>query len=329
MKNTKKYVIIYRAFYKILREGELNTMNIFTEIKKVITEFVASMKDNLLSMSPWQIVVNVMDILIMSLLLFAVYKFISKRRAGQLAVGVVLVILLAVISSVTGMRGINFILSNFYQVGILAIIIVFQPELRAALEKVGGNPIMTGIKNITMESKNLAEVTEATEELVNAMCDLSKSKTGAIVVIENTTKLGEYIQSGKLVDAKIGAELLKNIFYNKAPLHDGAVIVRDLRILAASCFLPLTTHGNTLGRLGSRHRAALGISENSDALVLVVSEETGTISVAYQGELTRQYSRDKLYEVVLSFFTQQNVKSHLKKSRKIRKTSSVQKEATK
>ena len=186
-------------------------MNIFTEITKVITEFIASMRDNLLDMGPWQIFVNVMDIIIMSLLIFALYKFISKRRAGQLAVGVGLVVLLAFVSSVTGMRGIAFILSNFYQVGILAIIIVFQPELRAALEKVGGNPIMTGIKNIAMESKNLTEVNQATDELVNAMCDLSKSKTGAIVVLENTTKLGEYIQTGKIIDAKIGAELLKNI----------------------------------------------------------------------------------------------------------------------
>ena len=304
-------------------------MNIFTEITKVITEFIASMRDNLLDMGPWQIFVNVMDIIIMSLLIFALYKFISKRRAGQLAVGVGLVVLLAFVSSVTGMRGIAFILSNFYQVGILAIIIVFQPELRAALEKVGGNPIMTGIKNIAMESKNLTEVNQATDELVNAMCDLSKSKTGAIVVLENTTKLGEYIQTGKIIDAKIGAELLKNIFYNKAPLHDGAVIVRDMRILAASCFLPLTTHDNALGHLGSRHRAAIGISENSDALVLVVSEETGTISVAYQGELTRQYSHDRLHEVVLSFFTQQNVKTYLKKSRKSRRTNPNKKEAKK
>ena len=304
-------------------------MNVFSEISKIATEFVANMRDNLLNMTPWEIVVNVMDILIMSILLFAVYKFISKRRAGQLAVGVVLVILLAFISSIAGMRGINFILSNFYQVGILAIIIVFQPELRAALEKVGGNPLMAGIKNITMESKDLAEVTKATDELVNAMCDLSKTKTGAIVVLENTTRLGEYIQTGKIVDARIGAELLKNIFYNKAPLHDGAVIVRDLRIYAASCFLPLTSHNSALGRLGSRHRAAVGISENSDALVLIVSEETGTISVAYQGDLTRQYSRDRLYEVVLSFFTQQNVKSHLKKSRKNRKNNTHKKEESK
>ena len=299
-------------------------MNVWAEITKLVNDFAVNMKDSVLNMTPWQIVVNVFDILIMSVLIFAVFKFISNRRAGKLAIGVVLFIALAFISSMVGMKGISFILKNVYQVGILAIFIVFQPELRAALEKLGGNSIVAGIKNITMESKNLSEITEATTELVNAVCDLSKTKTGAIIVLENTTKLGEYIQSGKIVDAKIGADILKNIFYNKAPLHDGAVIVRDLRILAASCFLPLTTHGNTLGHLGSRHRAALGVSENSDALVLIVSEETGTISVAYQGELTRQYSRERLNEVVLSFFTQQNVKTHLKKSRKSRKNNTNQ-----
>lgn len=304
-------------------------MSFLTEFIKVINEFVSNMYENVLNMTPWEIIVNVMDVLLMSLMFFAVWKFISKRRAGKLAVGVILFGLLIFISAAAGMKGISFILSNFYQVGILAIIIVFQPELRAALEQVGGNSLMAGIKNIALESKNLTEITAATEELVNAICDLSKTKTGAIVVLENSTKLGEYIQSGKIVDAKIGSELIKNIFYNKAPLHDGAVIVRDMRILAASCFLPLTTHGSTLGHLGSRHRAALGVSENSDALVLVVSEETGTISVAYQGELTRQYSRDRLYEVVLSFFTQQNVKTHLKKSRKNRKNVSNKKEEAK
>lgn len=289
---------------------------IMTDITTVISDFVVGVRDGFSNMTAGEVIVNVLDILLMSLLLFAVYKFISKRRAGQLAVGVFLIIGLTAVSSVVGMKGISFILSNFYQVGILAIIIVFQPELRAALEKVGGNALVTGIKSITTESRDQAEINLAADELVNAICDLSKSKTGAIIVLENTTKLGEYVNTGKIVDARISTDLLNNIFYNKAPLHDGAVIVRDLRVLAANCFLPLTTHDKGLGHLGSRHRAAIGISENSDALVLVVSEETGTISVAFQGEFSRQYSRDKLHEVVLSFFTQQNVKSHLKRSKK-------------
>ena len=296
---------------------------LIVEIRKTMTEFFSSVSDYIANMSPWQIIVNVLDILVMSLLFFAVYKFISKRRAGKLAIGLVLIFAVWGLSTLVGAHGLNFILSNFYQVGMLAIIVVFQPELRAALEKVGGNPIVTGIKNIATESRDEAEIKAATEALVTAMCDLSKTKTGALVVIENTTKLGDYIQSGKIVDAKITTPLLKNIFFNKAPLHDGAVIIRDLRIYAAGCFLPLASRDDMVGNLGSRHRAAVGVSENSDALVIVVSEETGTISVAYQGELSRQYSYDKLYEVVQSFFMAQNIKPHLKKTKKIRKAESI------
>lgn len=292
---------------------------LWQNIKNSIGNFFSNVIGAFATMTPWEIVVNVLDIIIMSLLIFAVYKFIKKRRAGKLAVGMVLIVALSLISSVAGMKGMNFILSNFYQVGILAIIIVFQPELRDALEKVGGNPLVTGIKNITMESKDITAVKTVTEELVDAIFDLSKTKTGAIVVLENTTKLGEHIQTGKIVDAAISTELIKNIFYNGSPLHDGAVIVRGLRIYAASCFLPLSSHSKAVEHLGSRHRAALGMSENSDALVLVVSEETGTVSVAYMGELSRQYSKDALYDAVLSFFTQQNVKIHLKNAKKGRK----------
>ena len=292
---------------------------LWQNIKNTIGNFFSSIYGAFSTMTPLEMVVNVLDILIMSVLIFAVYKFIKKRRAGKLAVGMVLIVALSLISSVAGMKGMNFILSNFYQVGMIAIIIVFQPELRDALERVGGNPIVKGIKNITMESKDVTEVKTVTEELVDAMFDLSKTKTGAIVVLENTTKLGEHIQTGKILDAAVSTELIKNIFYNGSPLHDGAVIVRGLRIYAASCFLPLSSHSKDIEHLGSRHRAAVGMSENSDALVLVVSEETGTISIAYKGELTRQYSRERLYEAVHSFFTKQNVKVHLKNAKKGRK----------
>ena len=285
---------------------------IIADVTAVINEFVTSVGVGFSNMTAGEMIINILDILLMSALFFAAYKFISKRRAGQLAVGVLLILGMTFISSVLGMRGISSILSNFYQVGIIAIIIVFQPELRAALEKVGGNALVAGIKNIATESRDQAEINQATDELVNAVSELSRTKTGAIIVLENTTKLGEYVNTGKIIDAKISAELLNNIFFNKAPLHDGAVIVRDLRVLAASCFLPLTSQDRGLGHLGSRHRAAIGISENSDALVLIVSEETGTISIAYQGDFSRHYSRDKLHEVVLLFFMQQNVKAHLK-----------------
>ena len=279
-------------------------------LKIIMTNFWNGIVSGIYDATPGQIIVNILDILIMSVLLYALYKFLRKRRAGQLLGGLLVILLLAFISIAAGMKGMNFILSNFYQVGILAIIIVFQPELRAALEKMGGNSLVTGLKSIALESKDATTVKEKTEALVSAINDMSKTKTGALVVLENTTKLGEYIQTGKIVDAQLSSPLLKNIFFNKAPLHDGAVIVRDMKILAAACVLPLAHVDND--SFGTRHRAALGVSEVSDALVIVVSEETGTISVAYQGTLTRNYNYDTLYKVVHSFFASNNVKPHLK-----------------
>lgn len=284
--------------------------DIINTIKAILDQLWKGIAYGVADMSPWEFVINLFDVLIMSLLFFALYKFVRKRRAGQLAGGLAMIVLLMIVCAITGMRGMNFILSNFYQVGILAVIIVFQPELRAALEKVGGKSLVTGLKSITMENKNETEVKEATDALVSAVTDMSKTKTGALIVLENATKLGEYIQTGKLVEATLSAPLLKNIFFNKAPLHDGAVIVSDLKIHAAACVLPLADVDSD--SFGTRHRAAIGVTEVSDALVVVVSEETGVISVAYQGTLTRNYSYDTLHKVVYSFFSSSNVKRHLK-----------------
>jgi len=289
--------------------------NFFETLKNTIYAFWNNIAISVSDMTVGQIIINVLDILIMSGLFFAIYRFMKKRRAGQLAGGLMVIILIMFFSTVTGMRGINFILSNFYQVGILAIIIVFQPELRSALEKVGGNSLVTGLKNMALEPKGATEVKEATEALVSAVTDMSKTKTGALIVLENATRLGDYLQTGKMVDAQLSAPLLKNIFFNKAPLHDGAVIIRDLKILAAACVLPLA-HDVESDSFGTRHRAAIGISELSDALVIVVSEETGTISVAYQGTLTRGYNYDNLHKLVYSFFDSRNVKPHLKSTSK-------------
>ena len=295
-------------------EEEIAMSELIMMIKTTILEFWENITRSISNMEIGEIIVNVLDIAIMSALFFALYKFLRKRRAGQLLGGVLMLVILMIISTFSGMKGLNFILSNFYQVGILAIIIVFQPELRAALEKVGGNSLVSGLKSITMENKNELEVKRSAEALVSALTDMSRTKTGALIVLENTTKLGEYIQTGKMVEANLSAPLLKNIFFNKAPLHDGAVIVRDLKIHAAACVLPLAHIDSD--SFGTRHRAAIGVTEVSDALVLVVSEETGTISVAYQGDLTRNYNEDDLYRVIYSFLDSHNVKPHLKKTAK-------------
>jgi len=242
--------------------------------------------------------VDLLDIVILAMLIYYVYRFIWERRAGKLAVGVVLIIFILIISSALEMHAINFILQNFYQVGIMALLIIFQPELRAVLEKVGGTPT-TGLKSIA-EQKSPEQIDEAIEAITEAVCDLSREKTGALIVIERSTKLGEYIKSGVVINAQTSSHLLRNIFYNKAPLHDGAVIIRDFRVYAAGCFLPLSTQTDIVKDLGTRHRAAIGMSEASDAPVIVVSEETGTISVAYAGALKRNFNYSTLKQELLT-----------------------------
>ena len=287
------------------------------QIETFFTEQIEVIKYNIANMTGIQIFINVIDIILMSFLFFAVFKFINNRRAGKLALGLVVIIIVAFISSAAGMRGLQFILSNFYQVGILAIIIVFQPELRAALEKVGGTTLIGGIKSIAMESKDLTAVNNATQAISDAAVELSKNKTGAIIVLENSTRLGEYIKPERIIDAQITSELLQNIFFKNSPLHDGAVIVRGLRIYAAGCFLPLPSNDETVGSLGSRHRAGVGISEHSDSLAIIVSEETGAISVAFEGDLTRNYDKESLETIVFNFLSDKNIKNHLKKKRRI------------
>lgn len=285
-------------------------------IKTFVSEQLELIRYNVVNMSPLQIFVNIMDIILMTFLFFAIFKFISNRRAGKLALGLVVIIGVAFLSSFSGMKGLQFIVSNFYQVGIIAIIIVFQPELRAALEKVGGTPIINGFKNITMESKDVTALNNAASAITDAAMELSKTKTGAIIVLENTTKLGEYIKAERIIDAQITSELLQNIFHKNAPLHDGAVIIRDLRLYAAGCFLPLPSNDETVGALGSRHRAGVGISEYSDALAIIVSEETGAVSVAFEGELTRHYDKVGLEDILVGFLSDKNIKGRLRKKRK-------------
>lgn len=242
--------------------------------------------------------VDLLDIVLLAMLIYYVYRFIWERRAGKLAVGVVLIIVILIISSALEMHALNFILQNFYQVGIMALLIIFQPELRAVLEKVGATPT-TGLKSIA-EQKDPEQITEAVEAITEAVCDLSREKTGALIVIERSTKLGEYIKSGVVINAQASSHLLRNIFFNKAPLHDGAVIIRDCRVYAAGCFLPLSTQTDIVKDLGTRHRAAIGMSEASDAPVIVVSEETGTISVAYEGALKRNFNYSSLKQELLN-----------------------------
>lgn len=241
-------------------------------------------------------IIDIIDIFLLTMLLFYIYRFIRNRRAGKLALGLVLILAVLVMTSLLEMRAIGFILQNFYQVGIIAVLIIFQPELRAALEKVGNTSIVTGIKNFTTGDRKqaLSQIVSAANAISDAAVEMSRHKVGALIVLERTTKLGEYIDTGIILNADLSADLLKNIFFKNAPLHDGAVIVRNLRVEAAGCFLRISEQEGIDSALGTRHRAAIGVSEVSDAVVVVVSEENGKISLVCDSKITRGYDGESL-----------------------------------
>ena len=229
---------------------------------------------------------DILDILIVSFLVYYLIRFVRQRRAGKLALGIFAILLVMWVSDFVGLNALNYILEMLFDVGLIALIIIFQPELRSALEQMGGN-----FRNL----KNIGEGQESGEEkMIEEIClaakDLSERRTGALIVLERGTRLGDEIRTGVEVDAAVNHHLISNIFYNKAPLHDGAMIVRNGRIHSCGCFLPLTGNPNLPNELGTRHRAGLGISEISDAFVIIVSEETGNISIARDGEMDQKVS---------------------------------------
>jgi len=257
-------------------------------------------------------VVDIVDILLLTFMLYYVYRFIRNRRAGRLAIGMLFIVIVLLLSTFFDMHAMKYILQNFYQVGIIAIIVVFQPELRAALEKVGTTPI-TGLKNITGETKDKTAINTAADAITNAVFNMSEDKTGALIVIEGTTKLGEYASSGVILNAQVTAALIQNIFYNKAPLHDGAIIIRDMKVHAAACYLPVCPNNDIDIKLGTRHRAAIGLSQVSDATTIVVSEETGTVSVAHEGTLRRNITKTMLKNELMKLLTANMSAQHTKK----------------
>ncbi len=267
-------------------------------------------------------VLDAIDIILLASILFLVYRFVRDRRAGKLLLGVGCIFVLSLLGDTFDMPAIRFIFSDFRQLGVLAVLILFQPELRSALEKVGGTSL-TGIRNINIgsESKDMAILNAEIDGICSAVSDLSRDKVGALIVIERSTKLGEYIKSGVYVDAAISPFIIRNIFFNKAPLHDGAVIIRSGRICAAGCFLPLSTKDDINKDLGTRHRAAIGMSEISDAIVIVVSEETGVISLSVDGNLERNYNYSTLKQALYNMLAPQGQNDHTKKHRKDSKDS--------
>ncbi len=229
------------------------------------------------------VIIDIIDIAIVSILIYWFYKFIRDRRAGKLALGVLLFFALLFISGIAKMQALNFLLRNLIQVGLIAIFIVFQPELRSILERLGEQPIKS-LNRLTQSAKLKYE--EAIDQVCDAVTEFSLKHTGALIVFEGETKLGDVISTGTVIDAECSLFLIRNIFFDKAPLHDGAAIIREGKLYAAGCYLPLSNQDIDLN-LGTRHRAGLGMSENSDALVIIVSEETGNIMLAQNGKLKK------------------------------------------
>ncbi len=257
-----------------------------TELQEVLNMIINTIKN----ISIW----SVLDILVVSYIFFKGYMLIKETRAEQLLKGIALIVALLPISYLLRLDMLYFILSKTITIGVLTIIIIFQPEIRRALEHIGRSAFDD--LHVMQDDEALEEVIT---ELVNAVANLAETATGALIAIEQSTGLGEVISNGTELDAKVSSALLENIFVVNTPLHDGATIVRNDRIVAAGCVLPLSSNTSINKKLGTRHRAGIGLSETSDALIIIVSEETGTISLAVNGRLTRNYDKDKLKSILM------------------------------
>lgn len=243
---------------------------------------------NTLLAYPIKFILLIIDILIVAYLIFKVIKMLKGTRAMQLLKGIALLLIITALSEFLSLNILHYMLSSIMTYGVLLIIVVFQPELRKALEQVGN----TDIKKILDFEEE--EEPSCIEDVIKASQDMSSKKIGALIVFERDTSLGDYVRTGVSMDSKVSKELLINIFIPDTPLHDGAVIIKDNKIQAASCILPLTDKESIDRIFGTRHRAAIGVTENSDAVVVVVSEETGAISLAIGGKIIRDISEDQL-----------------------------------
>ena len=246
----------------------------------------------------WQ---DYLDIILVSIIIYYAVKFIRDKRAAKLLVGMALILAVYLISGFLEMYAVSFLLTNVFQVGIIALIVIFHPEIRSALEKVGDSP-MSQISMISNQ-KNSQKILETIDIIAQAAYDFSADRCGALIVLERTTKLGEVIKEGTTMKAELSVKLLTNIFYDKSPLHDGAVIISNNLIEAAGCILPLSDNTELLKNLGTRHRAGLGISEISDAVVIIVSEETGRVSIAVDGALDRNNNYQSLKNKLSNLMT--------------------------
>ncbi len=259
---------------------------------EVVMNIAQRMLNIILSLQIW----DVLDILVIAYLVYRLLLLVRQTNTSRIMKGVAL-LLLALWLSAGRLRALNFLLSSLVNIGILALVVLFQPEIRRVLEQVGSSRFKL-LELFSRPQVSWQDMERCINETVSACADMSKSRTGALIVFERNIQLDEMVRSGTKLDAEVSSELLKNIFFVKAPMHDGAVIVRNGRILGAGCMLPLSHNVNLSRDLGMRHRAGIGMSENSDAVVVLVSEETGSISVAVGGMLKRHLMRETLAQLL-------------------------------
>ena len=247
--------------------------------------------------NPLQIVTLIIDLLIVAFLIYSVFRIVKGSRAWQLLKGIGFVVIATILSGIFELRILNWILASIMSIGVIAIIVIFQPELRRGLEQLGTNKFA---KFFGLDNDMLSKTKEEIYKSVIATVELSKEKKGALIVLERDIKIQDIISTGVIIDAEVTPQLLVNVFEPKTPLHDGAVVISGNRIAAAACVLPLTDDQDIAKELGTRHRAAIGMSKQSDSIVIVVSEETGKISVAKDGTLIADLREDVLKKILIS-----------------------------
>lgn len=245
---------------------------------------------------------DVLDILLLTLALFVFHRFYKKRRAGRVFIGMAVLVVVGLFAVVLGLPALTYLSRLVMDCALFCIIVLFSPEIRDGLERLGNATILNPGSN-SLSRKKVSLARRVAEETADAAFAMSSQKTGALIIFEGLTGLGDYMRSGKVLDATLSSSLLQNIFFENAPLHDGAVIIRNFRIYAASCVLPSSKGHLSFGTMGTRHRAAVGVTEVSDALAIVVSEQTGIVSVANAGRLLRGITREDLVDILMIFLT--------------------------
>ena len=262
--------------------------------------------------NPWSIITLIIDVVIVSFLIYAMVKILKGSRAMQLVKGIIFLILITWVSSIFNLKILNYLLTTVMTYGVILLIVLFQPELRRALEQLGSSNKLT--RFFGFEKDIISKTKEDIYKIGIAVMELSKTKTGALIVIERDIRLKEIMSSGVTINGEISPQLLVNIFTPKTPLHDGAVIISENKISAAACMLPLASDGDIAKELGTRHRAAIGMSKESDAVVIVVSEETGKISIAKEGTLIADLKEEALKKILISNIITKRFKENDKKT---------------